>query len=227
MPGPLSARNSLAWSLLATAISVIALVVAVLGLVADKSDTSSKASGPASPSLSSAQDVATSSPDPGVVDTASSGDETTTPSDVASGDVSTQLPSAGASYALFKANVAVRLAGGKDHALDLDQPMVNADSERSDLVYFSADTPFLRFNTDNVAIAKTASVTPDECAQDIQLAPSNTDVSVSQDLVICAVTNGLGAVNEPARSKMARIVINSVGKDKTVNLTITTWEIPH
>lgn len=69
-------------------------------------------------------------------------------------------------------------------------------------------------------------MTPDECAQEIQLSPVDSEVEVSQDLVLCAVTNGLGAVNEPARTKMARIVVNSVTKDNAVNLTVTTWEIP-
>jgi hypothetical protein len=105
--------------------------------------------------------------------------------------------------------------------------MVNADDNQSDVAYFSSSNPpVLEFNAANVAEAKSADVTPDECSQDIQLSPSDTSVKLSQDLVLCAVTNGIGAVNEPARAKMAKIVVNSVSKDDNLDLTITTWEIP-
>ncbi|WP_285600535.1 hypothetical protein [Kineosporia sp. NBRC 101731] len=139
----------------------------------------------------------------------------------------TKLPSPGASYAPVREDVQMRLVTGDTRYVDLDQPLVNAESAAYD-VAFSAGfaQPTLRFESADVAVGKSPTITPDECAQEIQLSPVDAEVEVSQDLVLCAVTNGLGAVNEPARTKMARIVINSVSKDNAVNLTVTTWEIP-
>lgn len=138
------------------------------------------------------------------------------------------LPSSNADYTVSYENKRVTLQGGQSRYLDLDQPRVNADANQYDVRSLVSTTsgPKLVFNTDSVATAKSAATQPEECADKIQLAPASTSIDISQDLVICAVTNGIGAVNEPARTKMARIVVNSVADDGTANLTITTWEIP-
>lgn len=130
---------------------------------------------------------------------------------------------------MVKQDVRVTLAGGAgvQRTIDLDQPLVNADSTRTDVTYSTYHDPAqFEFGTEKVAQARARDVTPDECASNIQLSPADREVELSQDLVLCTVTNGVGAVNEPSRPKMARIVVNSVGPDNTATLTITTWEIP-
>jgi hypothetical protein len=216
-------RNPLTWSFLAVVISVIAVILAFSAFARAGSD----GEGLPTPSDSASATVAPTSVSDGGPTTTDEPTETKTvdPDE----PVNTQLPSPGASYSPYKQDVKVRLTGGGgSRYVDLDEPLVNAASDASDLVFQTGFAqPKLVFSSDDVAVGKSAVVTPDECAQEIQLAPTNRSVDVSQDLVLCAVTNGLGAVNEPARSKMARIVINSVSKDDSVNLTITTWEIPH
>jgi hypothetical protein len=48
----------------------------------------------------------------------------------------------------------------------------------------------------------------------------------SQDLVICAVTNGVGATGVPQRPKTVRLVVKTVRDDGSVLLDATAWEIP-
>jgi len=48
-----------------------------------------------------------------------------------------------------------------------------------------------------------------------------------QDLVVCAVTDGQGAANEPVRAKVTRIVVTGVGQEQKVALSVTAWEIPY
>lgn len=139
----------------------------------------------------------------------------------------TALPSTSASYTLIREDVQLRLVGQR--YVDLDQPLVNATNTAYDVEYDSGSAlsqPELSFESIDVAVGKSPTVTPNECAQAIQYSPIDDQVELSQDLVLCAVTNGIGAVNEPARTKMARIVVNSISKDNVANLTVTTWEIP-
>jgi hypothetical protein len=46
-------------------------------------------------------------------------------------------------------------------------------------------------------------------------------------LVICAVTNGVGATGVPQRPKTVRLVVKTVRDDGSVLLDATAWEIPH
>jgi hypothetical protein len=218
-------RNPLAWSFLAVVLSVIALAVAVVSLrVADRNGSDVVPVAQGTLPASTAPEASTPGP--------SDDPETETPTEVAeptatNESMSTSLPTAGAAYTIVREKVPVRLAGGSSRYLDLDQPMVNSNSYQTDVVYTpNSSSTVLRFSSANVAEAKSADVTPDECAQAIQLSPSDTQVEASQDLVLCAVTNGIGAVSEPARTKMAKIIVNSVAKDGSLDLSITTWEIP-
>jgi len=45
--------------------------------------------------------------------------------------------------------------------------------------------------------------------------------------VVCAVTDGQGAANEPVRAKVTRIVVTGVGQEQKVALSVTAWEIPY
>jgi len=60
-----------------------------------------------------------------------------------------------------------------------------------------------------------------------QLSPASQEIAASQDLVVCAVTDGQGAPNEPARAKITRIVITGVGQEQKVALNVTAWQIPY
>jgi len=212
---------------LAVLISVVALVVAVLAY-ARGSDGPAAAVLPAATATTAAPggtDTATTAPAPSA--------EPAGGTEPAGGDelsgTDAPLPSGGAPYTVVKQDVRVTLAGGAgvQRAIDLDQPLVNADSTRTDVTFSTYHDPAqLEFGTDQVAQARSRDVTPDECASNIQLSPTDREVELSQDLVLCTVTNGVGAVNEPSRPKMARIVVNSIGPDNTATLTITSWEIP-
>jgi hypothetical protein len=208
----------------ATLISVVALVVAVAAFDREP-ESSTQALQPAgttsSPTATPAADPTTDGPTPEPTE------ELVDPGGEPTGDA--PLPSGGAPYTVFKEDVRITLAGGYNasRGVDLDQPLVNADSPQADVRFSTTiDAPKLRFDSVNVAEGRSKDVTPDECASDIQLSPTDEEVKLSQDLVICTVTNGIGAVNEPSRPKMARIVVNTVNDDGTTTLTITTWEIP-
>jgi hypothetical protein len=218
-------RNPLTWSFLAVVISIVALVISVISLHSGDGTVTATGKTVGAEPVS----ATTTQPDVPSTDVATTDADTETPTDDASGPVSTVLPSAGASYTISHSNVHIRLPGGDSYRyLDLDEPLVNSNSEQTDVVYHPGMAKLtLDFNSANVAVAKSADVTPDECSQAIQLSPSDQGIEVSQDLVICAETNGIGAVNEPSRAKMARIIVNSVSKGNNIDLTVTTWEIPH
>lgn len=176
----------------------------------------STASNPADPAPATLTSASTT--DPGRPSTSTTG----------LGDLDvTGLPTAAAAeYAVSYQDVRVTLTG--ERALDLDEPKVNAESARRD-AYFRGNLSGgtrLTFDQESVALAKSAATTPAECAQAIQLSPTERDVALSQDLVVCAVTNGVGAADAPSRPKMARIVVTAVPNDSTALLSITTWEIP-
>jgi hypothetical protein len=217
-------RNPLAWAFVATALSVVALVVAVGAY--GRAGTTREVAAPQSTTVGAATAAPTTAETPTLTaEPTAIGDEE--PGVGATDDLVTALPSPGASYSVSRQDVQMRLVSGSNRFVDLDQPLVNAAESAYDVEYDDGlSQPVLTFRSADVAVGKSANVTPDECAQEIQLSPVDTKVEVSQDLVLCAVTNGLGAVNEPARTKMARIIVNSVSKDNSVNLTVTTWEIP-
>ncbi|GAA3621951.1 hypothetical protein GCM10022223_43630 [Kineosporia mesophila] len=209
------------WAFVATVLSGVSLVVAVLALERTGSVSVQAASPEQTRAGAGTAAPTTAAPDP-ATPTSTEAEPTGTDEPLV-----TKLPSPGASYAPVREDVQMRLVTGDTRYVDLDQPLVNAESAAYDLSFRAGFAqPTLRFKSADVAVGKSPTVTPDECAQEIQLSPVDAEVEVSQDLVLCAVTNGLGAVNEPARTKMARIVVNSVSKDNAVNLTVTTWEIP-
>jgi hypothetical protein len=119
---------------------------------------------------------------------------------------------------------------GGQRTIDLDQPAINV-STGGDFEYqpdYSCEgSPSLEFVSDKVAIVVSPEATPQDCAQAIQLSPASQQITPSQDLVICVVTDGQGAANEPQRAKMARIVVTGVGREQKVAMNVTAWEIPH
>jgi hypothetical protein len=200
----------------ATLLSILALVVA-LGAYSRVADDPSPAAEPAARSTAPAP-------------TATPTDEVTAgPTDDGLPGSGAPLPSGGAPYLVAKQDIRVTLAGGPtaQRSLDLDQPLVNADDDGTDAVFSTLrGSAELTFMSVRVAEARSPAVTPDDCASSIQLSPTDREVKLSQNLVLCVVTNGVGAVDEPSRARMARVVVNSVGPDNSTTLTITTWEIP-
>jgi hypothetical protein len=215
-----------ALSAMATLISVVALVVALLAYARGSGDATqavrpAAAATTAVPGATGTAPPAAATTDPALETEPSDGEELS--------GTDAPLPSGGAPYTVVKQDVRITLAGGLsvERTVDLDQPLVNADTTRTDVTYSTyPDPPVLQFGSAAVATTRSQAVTPDECASNIQLSPTDQEVELSQDLVLCTVTNGVGAVNEPSRPKMARIVVNAIGADNTATLTITTWEIP-
>jgi hypothetical protein len=166
--------------------------------------------------------------------------ESRAPSETASDEETSQasnapLPTASANYTVSYQDRRLSLQpngrnclGGR--SIDLDQPAINVLSG-GDIEYNPTSgcqgPPSLRFASDKLATVSSADATPEDCAQAIQLSPASQDIAPSQDLVICAVTDGQGAANEPVRAKIARIVVAGVGQEQKVTLNVTTWEIPH
>lgn len=114
--------------------------------------------------------------------------------------------------------------------IDLDQPAVNVADDVMDLDYITnrgGTDLVLQFASDKVATVASSTATPNDCAQAIQLSPSGQDIKPSQDLVICVLTNGVGAPDDPGRAKMVRLTVTGVGRDKSVDLAATAWEVPH
>jgi hypothetical protein len=146
------------------------------------------------------------------------------------------LPTASANYTVSYEDKRLTLqpnaedCGGHDRTVDLDQPVINVTSG-GDLdyspTYQCEGQPSLRFVSNKVATVVSRNATPQDCAQAIQLSPASQEIAASQDLVICTVTDGQGAPNEPARAKIARIVITGVGQEQKVALNVTAWQIPY
>jgi hypothetical protein len=115
-------------------------------------------------------------------------------------------------------------------AIDLDQPLVSTDQTTIDAEYQhcpSEPAPALSFTDPRLASVSNSNPSPSECAQRVGAAPVDTKVTPSQDLTLCAVTNGVGAANQPQRPKIVVLTIDAVANSGTVNLTVSAWTIPY
>jgi hypothetical protein len=114
--------------------------------------------------------------------------------------------------------------------IDLDQPYVGSDTDTGDVKYTHCSSqstgPELLFADKRLASPPTANASPEDCVRRIGSAPIDVNVTPSQDLVLCAVTDGVGELNQPQRPKIALVTINAVGDDGTVNATLTAWALP-
>lgn len=235
-PARPGSRRLAAFALL---ISVVSLGVAATALL--RSPTATSPSAYTAASADGARTVtvmATPSVDDSGLTATATGDPETAPSSSEDATIDPRaLPAPTADYQLVYEEQALTLrpAGNgcgkaREREVDLDQPAVGATDDALDLHYRSScnsKTPALKFANARLATAKNSAASPQECADAIRTAPIGTTVAPSQDLVLCAVTNGVGAPDEPNRAKIALVVINSVGTDQTVVLTVKTWEIPH
>jgi hypothetical protein len=216
-------------SALALLVSVISIVMSVLAL----SSADSNASATPAPQQSTEP-----APAPSPISS-----QENVPTESVSEDQTTQarasdapLPTAGANYTVSYQDKRLRLqpngegCSGAARSVDLDQPAINVETG-GDFEYHSTygcrGAPSLQFVSDKVAAVVSPDATPQDCAQAIQLAPGSQEIAPSQDLVICAVTDGQGAANEPVRAKVARIVVTGVGQEQKVALNVTAWEIPY
>jgi hypothetical protein len=145
------------------------------------------------------------------------------------------LPEPTANYQLVYEGqtLTLRPGGGcnRSRSVDLDEPAIGAANEARDFQYYwscNKGVPAsLRFSDARLASVRGRDATPQDCATAIRTAPVNTNVTPSQDLVLCAVTNGTGAPDEPNRTKIALVVVNTVGADSSLVLTVKAWETPH
>jgi hypothetical protein len=113
--------------------------------------------------------------------------------------------------------------------VDLDQPLINATTGQD--VKFSPDCTgtnvALEFPTTQVAVVTSPTATAADCVRAMQLAPANQHLLLSQELVVCTLTDGQGAPGAPQRQKVVRMVVSSIDKDQTAQLSVTAWEVPH
>ena len=219
------AVNSLMVAGVAAIVAVVSLGISILTLFAVRSE-GSVAADPTPPSV-------VETPDPTVsrsIESTGNPSSTEDLVDFSPGqyDPDGPLPSVDAQYTTAYEDVKITLSqssGSSTRSFDLDQPLVNPESGAEDGRLDFRDVS-LKFDSARVAIAKSPQVTPAECASAIQLSPSSNTIKVSQDLVLCTVTNGRGAVNEPERLKMVRIIVNSVADDGATIVSLTAWELP-
>jgi hypothetical protein len=215
-------------SLVAVAISGLALILSSVALVVASRDDEvstapAAAPGPPPPELSDQE-----SPTPTVDDTHDASTEGPSPSD----EETFSLPPVG-DYQLVYERKQITLNPTEScdsRSVDLDQPLVmGAYEEGGDVTYSAcsdAPTPKLTFADHRIAIVRPGKVSPEDCAQRIGSAPTDTEVIPSQELTICAVTDGVGDPNQPQRAKIAVMVIDAVAINGTVNATLSAWEIP-
>jgi hypothetical protein len=222
-------RMAFGLSVLALLLSVVSIAVSLLALTTARSDESAT---PAPQESAGTPSAANTIPV-----------ESNSPSENASGKGTSQppasdapLPTAAANYTVSYEDRRLTLqpngenCGGAARVVDLDQPAINVPTG-GDLeyqpTYRCEGTPSLQFVSDKVATVVSSTATPQDCAQAIQLSPASQQIAPSQDLVICAVTDGQGAANEPIRGKITRMVVTGVGQEQKVALNVTAWEIPY
>jgi hypothetical protein len=214
-------------SLVAVAISGLALVLSSVALVVASRDREVSTAQAAAPggSASELSDSATASPT--ASDTLGDSTEDPSPSD----EETFSLPPVG-DYQLVYERKQITLnptSNCDERSVDLDQPLVMGDFDEGDVTYSScagAPSPTLTFADPRVATVPPGKVSPGDCAQRIGSAPTDTEVIPSQELTICAVTDGVGAPNQPRRAKIVVMVIDTVAINGTVNATVSAWEIP-
>jgi hypothetical protein len=215
-------------SLVAVAISGLALVLSIVALVVASRDREVSTASAAAPggSTSELSDSATASPTASTTLGDSAGDPS--PSD----EETFSLPPVG-DYQLAYERKQITLnpmSSCGERSVDLDQPLVMSDLEEGDVTYNggcpSAPSPTLTFTDPRVATVPPGKVSPEDCAQRIGSAPTDTEVIPSQELTICAVTDGVGAPNQPRRAKIIVMVIDAVAINGTVNAMVSAWEIP-
>jgi hypothetical protein len=220
-------------SLVAVAISVLALVLSSVALVVasrDREVSAASATAPDRP-MPELSDSAT--------DTLGDGTEGPSPSD----EETFSLPPVG-DYQLVYERKQITLHPSPsaafdplkpaerctDRSIDLDQPLVISGLEEGDVAYryvcVAERSPELTFADPRVAIVRPGRVSPEDCAQRIGSAPTDAEVIPSQELTLCAVTDGVGDPNQPRRAKIVLMVIDKVETNGTVNVTLSAWEIP-
>lgn len=215
-------------ALLALVVSVISLGVSATALLRSPSGTES----PTSADVPTA--TAPTVPPPGTVSPA----VTTTPAGSllpsTRGTRTESPPGPTASYRPAYARQTLTLRPGdgcnKSRLVDLDEPAVGVADNAADFRYrwsCARGTPgSLDFTDARLAGVPGGDATPQDCATAIRTAPVNTRVTPNQDLALCTVTNATGAPDKPDRAKIALVVVNTVGADSSVVLTVKAWEIP-
>jgi hypothetical protein len=218
---------TLGLSALALLVAVLALSLSLLALITAHSNDSATSAPQQSAGTASAPSTIPSE--------SNSSTETTSDEEPTTQATATDapLPTAAANYTVSYQDKRLSLQPnggtcGSGRNVDLDQPAINV-SNGSDIKYTPGcnDAPSLNFASDKVATVVSPNATPEDCAENIQLNAASQELTPSQDQVICAVTDGQGAPNQPPRAKITRIVVSDVGQDQKVMLNVTAWEIPY
>lgn len=211
VPSPLSRDDGgTLLPLAALSVAALALVLSVVALV--------RSGGAMNTPSVAGRDVSPSAVNTGEVNVVTSGTSDTLPNPTGSYTVAYD-----ATKLILRPNT---LCGGR--TVDLDQPLINATTGED--MKFRPDCPraeaVLAFPTTQVAVVTSPTAAAD-CVRAMQLSPASQSVLLSQDLVVCARSDGQGAAGAPQRQKVVRMVVSSIDKDQTTHLSVTAWEVPH
>jgi hypothetical protein len=212
-------------------ISIVALILAGWAVLRPQPTVQAGPASVATPTTSSATtsptstDTGTGSP----TETSS----TDTNSDDSSGSATPALPTVG--YTVSYQDKKLRLTpnnGCSYRQVDLDGPSVTSQTTISDVQFTpcgGGNNKSAQFNfpSESVATIGSTAASAQDCANAITTSPASQRMTLSRQLVICTVTDGTSTPDQPARQRIARIVIDNIGQDGTTDVTVTAWEIPH
>jgi hypothetical protein len=217
-------------NVIALGISVVALFLAGFAVLRPQPTVEA---GPAS--APSGNVAATTSPTATSEAGTSSDSETSTDtsSDDSSGSATPALPTVG--YTVSYQDKKLRLTpnnGCGTRYVDLDGPSVTSQETISDVSFTpcsggSQSAAQFNFPNESVATVGSTAATAQDCANAITTSPASQRMTLSRQLVICAVTDGTSTPDQPARQRIAKIVVDNIGQDGTTDVTVTAWEIPH
>jgi hypothetical protein len=117
---------------------------------------------------------------------------------------------------------------GNQRTVDLDEPRVGADSDRSEFTYglCSGTVAQLDF-ADGLGLSDVPSPTATalDCLHRIADAPINEPLTPAPGLTLCLTTSRNEATQEGVTRKVIRIAIRSVAGDGTIVVRVTAWDL--
>jgi hypothetical protein len=214
--------------LAALVVAALALALSAVALVRSGGTTTvtpPQAAGESSPGGQTGETVNTPS--------ATGGDAPTTAVTTTDTGSDGPLPTPTGSYTVAYDNIPLVLRPNSDcnadRIVDLDQPLINATTGQD--MSYDLDCRYasvaLGFSTTQVAVVTSPTATAADCVRAMQLSPASQGLVLSQDLVVCTLTDGQGAPGAPQRRKVVRMVVSSIDKGQTTHLSVTAWEVPH
>lgn len=120
-----------------------------------------------------------------------------------------------------------------DAQIDLDEPRVGADFNRTDLVLsasFRSDVPVFALNDDDQAFAEAATpdLTPGDCADLIRTGPLPGDVEVpaQRGTVLCITTSPAQAAAQGINQRIILLKVTALNDEGRVTVELDAWQIP-